>query len=612
VNADDFLQPSDEEVLAYESRDGGSGEFEDDGSDDDEVVNSRSQVRLRGRNDSFADDDEDAQENQDDFTGWGSKKDYYNADVIETEQDALEEEGEANRLQQKQLQSMTEADYGFDQDEWLDSTAGKTEDAEDEVVREILPQLDITEDMPEEERLKIMRTRYPEFEPLAKDFVALQPIHEDLRLAAAAAEAVVAHVHSPIHSPIHSPKATRLNIDAQVPMQTPVAVIKFQALSAYLGAIGMYLVLFTSTSRDSTKPVLSMPATELRDHPIMDSLVRCRKTWEQVRDMIVPDVADIAAEAEPELLAMPVNDGTTIVNGTSACKNLSENHVKRKKTKSQRAAEAAQAEALAREEERRRKTEEGLADLSNLLAPGSLRKSKSQSSKKRHQDGGDSDFGDEITMTAHEAAEKAKKKKSLRFYTSQIAQKANKRDAAGRNAGGDDDLPYRERLKDRQARLNAEAEKRGKKAAEEAEELGGDSDEGDRMIARELRGEENDDEEDYYDMVAAHSKQRKSDKKALADAYAEATTAGGRVEMQEEIGPGGKRKITYAIEKNKGLTPKRKKDVRNPRVKKRKKFEEKKKKLGSIRAVYKGGEGRGGYGGELTGIKKNLVKSVKL
>ena len=78
------------------------------------------------------------------------------------------------------------------------------------------------------------------------------------------------------------------------------------------------------------------------------------------------------------------------------------------------------------------------------------------------------------------------------------------------------------------------------------------------------------------------------------------------------VGADGKRAISYLIEKNKGLTPFRKKDVRNPRVKKRKKYDEKKKKLASMKAVYKGGEGRGGYGGELTGIKKGLVKSVKL
>jgi len=82
--------------------------------------------------------------------------------------------------------------------------------------------------------------------------------------------------------------------------------------------------------------------------------------------------------------------------------------------------------------------------------------------------------------------------------------------------------------------------------------------------------------------------------------------------VEGEVDEDGKRAIGYVIEKNKGLAPKRKKDVRNPRVKKRKKYEEKKKKLASMKAVYKGGEERGGYGGEKTGIKTQLVKSIKL
>ena len=51
--------------------------------------------------------------------------------------------------------------------------------------------------------------------------------------------------------------------------------------------------------------------------------------------------------------------------------------------------------------------------------------------------------------------------------------------------------------------------------------------------------------------------------------------------------------------------------MRNPRVKKKKAYAEKLKKLKSMKAVYKGGEGRGGYAGELTGIKPGLIKSVK-
>jgi U3 small nucleolar RNA-associated protein 3 len=603
VNTDELLQPSDEEVLGYDSSEAGSGEYDEDGTDVDDEVNGRIPQLSRGGKDASDDEDEERlEEDEDDFAGWGARReDYYNADVIETEQDALEEEQEANRLQQKQLQSMTEADYGFDQNEWLDSTGGQGDEAEDDVVREVLPQVEITEDLPEEERLKILRIRYPEFEPLAKDFLALQSVHEDLKLAAAAAQAVVVHVQSPQH--------TKSKREIQEPTPTPVAMIKYLTLSAYLGALGMYFVLFTSTSKDSTEAVLPIPATELRDHPLMASLVKCRKMWEQVRDITVPDVAEVAADLEHEIVPELPEEA---VGGTKSQTDSLVKPLKRKKTKSQRATEAAQAEAMAREEERRRKTEESLADLSNLFAPGALRKSKSQTSKRTREQEDDSDFGDETALTAHEAAEKARKKKSLRFYTSQIVQKANKRDAAGRDAGGDADIPHRERLKDRQTRLLAEAERRGKKPAQDAEALGGDSDEEDRMIARELRGEAATQDEDYYDMVSARSKQRKSEKKALADAYAEAATAGGRVEVQEEIGPDGKRKISYAIEKNKGLMPRRKKDVRNPRVKKRKKFEEKKKKLGSIRPVYKGGEGRGGYGGELTGIKKNLVKSVKL
>lgn len=98
----------------------------------------------------------------------------------------------------------------------------------------------------------------------------------------------------------------------------------------------------------------------------------------------------------------------------------------------------------------------------------------------------------------------------------------------------------------------------------------------------------------------------------MAQAQREAALTGGHVVPEEIVGADGKRKISYAIEKNKGLTPHRKKDVRNPRVKKRKRFDEKKKKLASMKPVYKGGEGKGGYKGELTGIKGGLVKSTKL
>lgn len=81
------------------------------------------------------------------------------------------------------------------------------------------------------------------------------------------------------------------------------------------------------------------------------------------------------------------------------------------------------------------------------------------------------------------------------------------------------------------------------------------------------------------------------------------------IEEDTTLGP---RSLTRAILSNKGLTPHRSKSVRNPRVKKRQKFDKAKKKISSQKAVYKGGIGDSGrYDGEKSGISK-VVKSVRL
>ncbi|XP_041062179.1 something about silencing protein 10 isoform X1 [Carcharodon carcharias] len=80
--------------------------------------------------------------------------------------------------------------------------------------------------------------------------------------------------------------------------------------------------------------------------------------------------------------------------------------------------------------------------------------------------------------------------------------------------------------------------------------------------------------------------------------------------VKEVLGPDGKRKITYQIAKNKGLTPRRKKIDRNPRVKHREKFRRAKiRRKGQVREVRRE-EHR--YGGELSGIRAGVKKSTKL
>ncbi|KAK1127694.1 hypothetical protein K0M31_003188 [Melipona bicolor] len=72
----------------------------------------------------------------------------------------------------------------------------------------------------------------------------------------------------------------------------------------------------------------------------------------------------------------------------------------------------------------------------------------------------------------------------------------------------------------------------------------------------------------------------------------------------------GKRAITYQMAKNKGLTPYRKKEQRNPRVKHRNKYRKAKiRRKGAIREVRKEITR---YAGEISGIKASVKKSIKL
>ncbi|KAK3302498.1 Sas10 C-terminal domain-containing protein [Chaetomium strumarium] len=560
---DAFLEASDEEIL---------GEDESDGSEEEEEEEEVDRKRKGARKVAAPDDDvfeEEAKggEEEGDEGWWGaSKKEYYNADNIETEADALEEEAEARRLQAKKLAKMQEADFAFDESEWLVPTEQAGE--EQEVVTEVLKEVEVTDDMGPEERYKLLQTRYPEFDYLVDEFRELQPMLPSLQKEAEGRPA------------------------------KSLEVIKSWLAGCYVAALASYFAILTSPSRDSNGSVGTLTPSELRDHEVMETLVECREAWLKVKHLkskasIAPSTGMLSPpEEDLEMLdAMPLPK--------RKAEKLSKAEIKANKKKA--AEEAKKAKAV----------EQSLAELSTLLK-GTKKAGKAVSapavSTDAANDDNRSDFGEEESLDARTAADKARRKKSLKFYTSQIVQKANKRAGAGCDAGGDMDIPYRERLRDRQARLNAEAEHRGKKGSKFGADLGGDDSDGDdAAVAKQVRGEE----DEYYDMVAQGAQKKRADKAARYEALAQARK-GERVVETEQIGPDGKRQITYQIQKNKGLTPHRKKEVRNPRVKKRMKFEEKQKKLKSIKAVYKGGEGRGGYQGEMSGIKTDLVKSVKL
>ncbi|KAK4155897.1 Sas10 C-terminal domain-containing protein [Chaetomidium leptoderma] len=561
---DAFLEASDEEIL---------GEEESDESEEEEEaqapITKRKGSKKTGAKDEVVSDEGEggAEEEEGDEGWWGSsRKEYYDADNIETEADALEEEAEARRLQAKKLAKMQEADFAFDESEWLapKEQAGD----EEEVVTEVLKEVEVTEDMGHEERYKLLQARYPEFDYLVDEFRELQPVLPTLQK------------------------------EAEGKPAKSLEVVKSWLLGCYVAALASYFAILTSPSRDGDGPAAALNPSELRDHEVMETLMECRDAWLKASQF----KSTKSAGPSTGMLSPPEEDDLEMLDAVSAPKRrtgkLSKAEIQANKKKAAEAARKAQA------------VEQSLADLSTMLK-STKKANKAATATTVPADAADddnrSDFGEEDSLDARTAADKARRKKTLKFYTSQIVQKANKRAGAGRDAGGDMDIPYRERFRDRQARLNAEAERRGKKGSKFGADLGGDDSDGDDGSAGKTRGED----DEYYDLVAKGAQRKRDDKTARYEALAKARK-GERVVESAELGPNGKRQITYQIQKNKGLTPHRKKEVRNPRVKKRMMYEEKQKKLRSVKAVYKGGEGPGGYQGELTGIKTGLVKSTKL
>ncbi|KAH8329992.1 hypothetical protein KR067_012652 [Drosophila pandora] len=97
-------------------------------------------------------------------------------------------------------------------------------------------------------------------------------------------------------------------------------------------------------------------------------------------------------------------------------------------------------------------------------------------------------------------------------------------------------------------------------------------------------------------------KKQKNDNEELEDGADED-------EDEEQDEEDVRRGITYQMAKNKGLTPHRKKELRNPRVKHRGKYRKALiRRKGAVRTVRKELQR---YGGEMSGIKASVTKSVK-
>ena len=230
------------------------------------------------------------------------------------------------------------------------------------------------------------------------------------------------------------------------------------------------------------------------------------------------------------------------------------------------------------------------------------------SKKSKINEGDDDALREADSLSTIDANSKKSNKKSLQFHTTRIAQAQNRRSGAAKTrAGGDDDVPYRERKKQKLEKLTSSAQGDELDSSEWTEH--------DEQARREIMDEGNNDGEtnetgnSYYDLVSRSKKDAKAKKKEDYDEMKWKS----RVDYVDETGVDGPRTLPRDIALNKAITParsfKHSKLNRNPRLKKRIRYDQAQKKLKSMKPTYQGGL-EGEYQGEKSGITTN-VKSTK-
>ncbi|KAG0242129.1 hypothetical protein BGW41_004752 [Actinomortierella wolfii] len=586
-------------------------------------------------------------QDEDDFDldkkSWGKgKRSYYDAEEVESDEEtARAEEEEALRLQKKRLQEMSEEDFAPEEEETLwgdqsmrgllgdkdadrammegfdkelagiDLQAQKTKSSKADgsgVVVEKISRANINK-LSKKEILKVLQNQSPELLDLIDEF------KEKIESLQAVAE--VLQMVSQLEKPLAQDRAP-----------LPFLRLKYQTLANYLTNIAFYITLKSSPDTD---------ALNLREHPVIDALVELRtmlgkldkfenkkSTRRDMEDLL--EILEMGGDEDSE------EDGDKEEDEEELARQLEEERRARKAAASEKKTKKKKEKKTDQAKEQPFKYEVELEDEFVSYNKPNRKSKKSETASTIAKTGKkslDDDYGDLDELLDVDLEDKAQKKRSLRDYVAKVDQAVNKRAKILRGSG-DTDIPYRDRFKDRQEQMKRKAAKQGPEP-ENADLDDLDWDENDRAAARMVaggdddndgestggmgkgskRGAGNGDDDDddfdgaaYYEEVVAAKAAKKAARKALSEEFTSETSY-----EDTSIDPNDKRSISWQILKNKGLTPHRKKEQRNPRVKHRNKYEAAKKKIKSVKRVFTRLEGA--YAGEKTGIKTGLARSIK-
>ncbi|KAN0127334.1 Sas10 C-terminal domain containing protein [Lactarius tabidus] len=588
-----------EEVFALKGiQSSESDEDAEDMNEDEEENQPRPEVRTKRKGKAKAkpppesEDEEESEEDEEEEESWGRKKSaYYSSNAAELDSEDEEanelEEQEAKRLQVKARDAMADDDFGL-----ADIAQGGAEEVEDPLL-EPAPVVS-TRPIPLDKNaaLRHMEKTNPETLALAYDW-------EDIATK-------VVHTQE---------KIKELSSTEQDSQGLGMAHLHNQALLTYATTLAFYLYLRAS-EHYSQRPDL------LRSHPIFARLLQLKQALSSLEelDFHVSESDSGIGDSEDEDISLEeeeLEDASAFLKRYRKGSLLTFDDLAELLQEAEEAAApvtaktkpkaAAPPQPIKEPPKKKRKTSTSAksAPVFDLEEPTYV-PPKSRTPTRTAVSAGEDVFGDAVVLGAADAADKKARGHTLRFHTSKIESASARRQGARVALGGDDDVPYRERRKEKDARAQREAHAgmrgQGGDDLDDAQPARG-------ALEADAGGDEDSAEEDadgYYSLVQKRKREKKESKKT---AY-ETAKAESRVEVDDD-GAEGPRSLTRAILKNRGLTPHRSKSVRNPRVKKRQKFAKATKVIASQKPVFKAGAGDSTwYGGERTGVS-TVVKSVR-
>nr|GAT58777.1 predicted protein [Mycena chlorophos] len=563
---DEDLDDDEEEVFGLDLSDEESDEDEPDGQqngDDDDEDIPAAPTKSKSKKSKKTKKSESESESEEE--GWGrGRSAYYSSNAAQLDSDDEEanelEEQEARRLQSKTRDSMQDDDFGLD-DVAAEPILIDPIEEEQAAVMESVPQ-------DPQALIRHLEKTNPESLALARDWEEtaerLTETRQKIAEMADGPGAGMAHLH-------------------------------YQTLLSYATALAFYLHL-RSNPKYARRPEL------LRNHPVMGRLLTLKQAL-----ITLEDLGFAASDSDLDDFSDEDGEGDGLDEPTDMkqlwalerLKGLDEGELQALLDDAGVEQEEVEMEMDEPRPKKRRKTsteKKAKAPPTPALPVFDLVEPEfTTSTTERRPEANDDAYGEATFLQHADATDKKARRKTLRFHTSKIESASARRQGARSQAiGGDDDLPYRE------------AKRQTKPAPRE--DAGADLDDSE-PLPKDAMDETEDAEnaEGYYELVKRASKEKKAKKKAD---YV-AAVAAARPDFEDET-TDGPRSLTRAILTNRGLTPRRPKSVRNPRVKKREKFRKANMKVSSQKAVYKGGLAETGrYDGERSGISK-VIKSVRL